>query len=350
MPSSLFLAGTCDGRIVRTKSDANGNLSPIETIVYTGNPKRVDRGQKCGSVAMQAICGRPLSMDFNPDGKLIVIDTFFGLMEIDVEAKTKTVLVDEVGGMPLYFPNSVAVGKSGKVYFTESSTRWRFHQFLMDNLEMLPCGRLMEYDPATKKARVLADEISFTNGILVDPTESFLVFVELNRAQILRYDLTQGTKETVHWDTQRYGDHAPITVFIDNLACIPDNLSWSAYIPGTFWTGCPTLRRQPFSFLDWMAERPWVRSFLVGTSADFWARFAENVSVAMRFRVPNSLTERGTIVETLQDPTVGFPFITGVYENKDGYMYIGTVIDHVTSVPRVKWNKANATATATGRK
>jgi sugar lactone lactonase YvrE len=71
--------------------------------------------------------------------------------------------------------------------------------------ENFPTGRLIEYDPKTKVSRTLVDDVAFANGLLVDADETYILFVELNRAQILRYDLKAGEKNKlpIHWDARR---------------------------------------------------------------------------------------------------------------------------------------------------
>jgi hypothetical protein len=141
IPLSLFFlhcSGTHDGRISRTKQSATGELSPLETILYLGSDyTKANASHPCGSEESEDLCGRPLGMSFATTGelkgKLIVADCTQGIMAVDVDKKTKTTLVTQVDGLPIFFANSVVVGsRTGKLYFTDSSQRWRRTSFIYE--------------------------------------------------------------------------------------------------------------------------------------------------------------------------------------------------------------------------
>jgi len=56
--------------------------------------------------------------------------------------------------------NSVAPAKDGKIYYTVSSTNYALHESVGEMFGA-PSGRLMVYDPATKKSKVLKENIHF---------------------------------------------------------------------------------------------------------------------------------------------------------------------------------------------
>lgn len=209
----VFRAGTHDGRISRTVQSADGSLSPLETIVYVGDRhSEANATFPCGTEQSEDKCGRPLGMTFATagelKGKLIVADCTRGLLAVDVDTRAKTLLTEQVDGLPVFFTNSVVVGpRTGKIYFTDSSQRWRRTDFIFECMESRPTGRLIEYDPKTKQARTLVDDVAFANGLLVDPDETYILFVELNRAQILRVDLAAVAKRPgktpIHWNARR---------------------------------------------------------------------------------------------------------------------------------------------------
>lgn len=362
--TNFFFAPSCcpglhDGRIVRTQSDASGSLSPLELVVYTGNPALADRDHPCGSPASEAVCGRPLGMAFDKRGKLIVADCYLGLIEVDVDAKTRTILIDQINGTPIYFTNSVVVGpNSGRIYFTDSTSRWRRREFIYEVMEGKPTGRVISYDPTTKATRVIADQIAFANGILVDPTESYLLVSELNRAQILRFDIREESlvDEPVHWDSRRDQDDERASVLIDNLPGINDNLSWAAPDADgalTLWIGCGTKRSRPFSTTDALSSHPMLRNILTWlVPQPLLLRVVPHIGLVLRVRVSNKKTlfnpkgwTIGTLLETLQD-TNGktIHLITGAYQHKE-YLYLGSISDHIHFVPRIKWTDKNNTDT-----
>lgn len=348
--------GAHDGRIIRTRPSVDGKLTPLETIVYTGNPSLADREHPCGSHESEAICGRPLGMAFNDEGELIVADCYIGLISVNVTAKTKHLLLDRVDDVRVYFANSVVVGpKSGRIYLTDSSQRFRRRDFLYEVIESSTTGRVIVYDPKTKESKVLADEIAFSNGILVDPTESFLLVNELNRAQIVRFDLTKfdfDSGAVIHWNQRRDVDDHAASVFIDNLPGFPDNLAWASKDNGalTLWVGLGSKRTTPFSFIDSVSSYPKVRNFLVSLlPKTAFLKFVAKIGLVARIRVHSGATlfnpkgyTMGTIMETLQDPTGGIHLITGAYE-ENGYLYLGSISDEINFLPRIPWTQKNAT-------
>lgn len=59
-------------------------------------------------------------------------------------------LTDNYKGQKFSFLNNLDVAKDGRVYFTDSSTKYNLHGFLLDMLEGKPYGRVYMYDPSTE--------------------------------------------------------------------------------------------------------------------------------------------------------------------------------------------------------
>ena len=60
--------------------------------------------------------GRPLGIDFDGNGNLIVADGYIGLLSIAPDGKITTLLTS-VDGIPLGFTDDVDVAADGKIYF-----------------------------------------------------------------------------------------------------------------------------------------------------------------------------------------------------------------------------------------
>jgi sugar lactone lactonase YvrE len=121
-------AATHEGFIVRME---NGSNKP-EKWVNTG--------------------GRPLGIDFDGNGNLIVADGFIGLLSIAPDGKI-TPLVTVVDGIPLGFTDDVDVAADGKIYFSDASIKFMAKKYgtmaasLLDLMEHGGNGRLIVYDP-----------------------------------------------------------------------------------------------------------------------------------------------------------------------------------------------------------
>ncbi|NBV83798.1 hypothetical protein EBR57_06740 [bacterium] len=67
--------------------------------------------------------------------------------------------------------DAVVVAKSGKMYFSDASTRFApaqwggtFEASILDILEQSATGRILEYDPTTSVTRIVAQGLSFANA------------------------------------------------------------------------------------------------------------------------------------------------------------------------------------------
>jgi sugar lactone lactonase YvrE len=108
-----------------------------------------------------------LGFDFDAVGRLIAADAVKGLLAIGPDRKA-TVLADQVDGDPIRYADAVVVAKSGKIYFSDASGRFRagavggtFDAAVLDIIEQACTGRILEHDPATKATRIVAKGFSF---------------------------------------------------------------------------------------------------------------------------------------------------------------------------------------------
>lgn len=110
-------AGLHDGRVVRVLADDS-----VETFADTG--------------------GRPLGMDFDAAGNLILADAYKGLLRIDPQGRIE-VLTTEADGLPFAFTDDLDIASDGIIYFSDASSRFQQPDYLLDLLEARPHGRLL---------------------------------------------------------------------------------------------------------------------------------------------------------------------------------------------------------------
>lgn len=87
-------------------------------------------------------------------------------------------LTDEVEGLKFKLTDGVDVAKDGMIYFTDASHKYSLHEFVRDVLEGRPYGRLLSYDPVSKRTQVLLTHLYFPNGVAVSPDQNYLLFCE----------------------------------------------------------------------------------------------------------------------------------------------------------------------------
>ncbi|MCY1277262.1 Strictosidine synthase [compost metagenome] len=267
-------AGLHDGRVVRI-----GEGGQVETFADTG--------------------GRPLGMDFDAQGNLIVADAYKGLLRIDPQGQI-VVLATEADGVPFRFTDDLDIAGDGRIYFTDASAKFQQPDYLLDLLEARPHGRLLRYDPASGKTETLLGDLYFGNGVALSKDEDFVLVNETYRYRIQRYWL-KGDKAGQH------------EVFIDNLPGMPDNLQGDR--AGTFWVALPTPRKADADFLH---KHPWLKAQLAKLPRALWPKpTAYGLAIA--------LDENGKIVRSLHDTSgTHLRMVTSVKPVGD-YLYLGSL-------------------------
>ena len=248
--------------------------------------------------------GRVLGFDFDAAGNLIAADAIKGLLAIGPDRKV-TLLADQVGGDPVRYADAVVVASTGKVYFTDASgrfapARWggTFEAAVLDILEQAATGRVIEYDPATRSARVVAKGLSFVNGVALSRDERTLFVAETGRFRVWKID-TSATDLDVGLPSPQ------ATVLLDNLPGYPDNLMRG--LDGRIWLGF-TGPRSPK--VDAMSDKPFLREVTLRLPRMLWP-------LPKKYGHVFAFTEDGTVVADLQDPSGNYPETTGVTETAD---------------------------------
>ena len=267
-------AGLHDGRVVRIAADGS-----VETFADTQ--------------------GRPLGMDFDANGNLILADAYKGLLRIDAQGQIE-VLTTEAEGVPFKFTDDLDIASDGTIYFTDASSRFEQPDYLLDLLEARPHGRLLSYNPATKETKVLLKDLYFANGVALSAAEDFVLVNETYRYRITRYWLS-GEKAGTH------------DIFIDNLPGLPDNLQGDRN--GTFWVALPTPRKAD---IDKLHRSPWLKAQMAKLPRAFWPK-------AERYGFVIALNEQGQITQSLHDSSgEHLRMVTSVKPVGD-YLYFGSL-------------------------
>jgi sugar lactone lactonase YvrE len=321
-PATSGLTGTfvANTRLANAKNIVlNGELGPEHVMLgpdgklYTGVASgRILRMALDGSAqeTFAATGGRPLGLAFDASGGLVVADAFKGLLSVAADGK-QTVLVKAGEGGEVAFPNAVTVASNGKIYFTDSSTRFTPQRWgttqeaaMLDVFEQSASGRVLEYDPQAKRVRVVAAGLSLPNGIALSSDEAHLFVSESGRYRVWQVDTA-----AVQLDMSKPSPLA--RVLLDNLPGFPDNLTRG--LDGKTWLGLAGQRNE----LDLMAERPFFRQMVLRIPRFMWA-------MPKPFGHVIAFKDDGTVVADLQDPSGNSPTTTGVTETAER-LYIQSV-------------------------
>jgi sugar lactone lactonase YvrE len=266
-------AGLKDGRIVRIGRDGSA-----ETIANTG--------------------GRPLGMQFDASGRLIVCDAVKGLLAIAPGGEI-SVLATEHAGRRFGFADDLDIARDGTVYFSDATDRFGVHDFRKDALEHRPNGRLLAWHP-DGRTELVRDGLYFANGVALSSDESFVLVSETWEYRLTRVWLT-GDKR---------GSSEPFVT----LPGFPDNVTRSPR-GDLFWVALFAPRAPD---LDAMADKPFLRKLVARLPAFLQPAPARHAYVL-------AIDARGAVIHDLQDTSRdSYSPITSALEH-DGKLYLGSL-------------------------
>jgi len=249
--------------------------------------------------------GRPLGIETDRDGTFVVANAYTGIQRVDLQGRVTT-LVDSVLGRPLVFANSLAIGPDGRIYFSESSSKFGAEKYadtygatFLDVLEHGAHGSLFAFDPESGRTDLLLDGLNYANGVAISEDGSFLVVADMANYRILRYWLDGPGRNTTE-------------VLLDNLPGFTDNLKTGRN--GRFWAGFAAPRK---AILDRFSDSPLVRKVIYRLPS-FLRPEAARISHVFAFNGD------GEILMNLHDPDARFPTLTGVLETRRN-LYLTTL-------------------------
>lgn len=257
--------------------------------------------------------GRPLGIEFDPNGNLLVADAFNGLLSISPDGKITT-LVNRVAGSDINYADDVDVATNGKIYFSDASVKFKAKKYgtygasLLDINEHGGHGRIIEYDTETKESTVLVEGVNFANGVTLSHDEQFLIFNETGTYRVMRLALNGDQR----------GD---LEVVIDNLPSFPDNIARGS--KGVYWLGLVSPRSKP---LDRLSNYPSLRK-VIQRLPEFLRPKAEHYGHVI------AINDEGSVIFNLQDPLNIYGHTTGALE-VGNQLYISSL--HETALGVIK--------------
>lgn len=286
-PDGMLYAAVAGGRILRMQPDGS-------------NPQ-----------VWAATGGRVLGFDFDPQGRMIAADSRRGLLMIERQPDGAHIAqlaqhVPLAGGRdPIRFADAVVVARDGKIYFTDASRRFgaaqwgEFEASVLDIMEHSATGRVLVYDPASARVEVLAEGLSFANGVALSADERSLFVAETGAYRV--WKLSAAARGL------RLGAAAQpeARVVLDNLPGYPDNLMRGQQ--GRIWVG---LVKPRSATADRLADSPRLRTATFRLPRALWP-------VPRPYGHVLAITEDGAVQASLQDPAGRYPETTGVTETAD---------------------------------
>jgi sugar lactone lactonase YvrE len=205
-----------------TEDVAVATHGPDEGAAFTGTEdgsiyRIAHDGQRIDQVAQTG--GRPLGIEFDLDGRLLVCDSRRGVLRIDTSTGAVELVTDSVAGRKMVFCNNAAIASDGTVWFSDSSTKYGIDKWKDDFVQHTRTGRLMKL-ATDGSVEVVLDGLAFANGVALSQDESFVAVAETGARTVVRRWLTgnrAGMRDLLCQNLPGYPD---------NIARGSDGLIW----------------------------------------------------------------------------------------------------------------------------
>ena len=287
------------------------HLEYHDGYIYASTHGRIIRVPEAGGKPQLVVDGdgETLGFDFDKNGDIVFCDVLRdglpGIYKADLSSipADVTPLVTEIRGEALIYPDALTIASDGTIYFSEATSFSPLEYGGADpayNMEYWyhsGTGRVLSYDPASNEGSVLAEGLSFSNGITLSHDEEYLYVAETNEYSI--------------WKISTKADHAvknsaDFRLLISNIPGFPDNLSRGK--DGRYWCGITAPRNEQG---DAILAKPLMRRFLMRLYPAIMKSGSPGCSTCFSF------DDNGNVTEFLMDPDAAYPEITGVCETEE---------------------------------
>lgn len=283
-----------------------------EGAVFTGTEdgsiwRIAHGGRRIDLVAVTS--GRPLGIEHDADGRLVVCDAHRGLLRVNPDTGDVEVLADRVDDVPMLVCNNAAVADDGTIWFSDSSTVHPLSEWRKDFGRDTRTGRLLRRDP-DGGIEVVLDGLAFANGVALAVDESFVTVAESGGRTLVR-----------HWLT---GDRSGTTdLMVEDLPGYPDNTARGS--DGLIWVTIASPVNPVVSLLH--RSPSWVRRAATSVPERLQPQPQPGVHV-------QAFADNGSLVHDLRLPHVDFTMVTGVREH-DGVVWLGSLHEAAVATTRL---------------
>ncbi|WP_109506229.1 SMP-30/gluconolactonase/LRE family protein [Nocardioides speluncae] len=274
--------GTEDGSIYRLSHDG----ARVDRVAHTG--------------------GRPLGIEVDPDGRLLVCDAHRGVLRVDPDSGGVEQLTDRVNGVKMMFCNNAAIATSGDVWFSDSSKHFSIEKWKDDFVQNTRTGRLLVMRP-DGRVEVKLERLAFANGVALARGESYVAVAETGARTVARLWLTgakAGQRDFLATDLPGYPD---------NIARGSDGLIWV------------TIASPTDAVVERLQQAPmWVRRQVT--------RIPERAQPKPKRTVrAQAFDDTGALVHDVDVETSDYHMATGVREH-DGRVWFGSLHEPAVAV------------------
>jgi ribose transport system permease protein len=254
------------------------------------------------------IGGRPLGLAFDPDRRIVVCVAGMGLVRVSLDGKVE-LLTDQTerslfsirDDTTIRMADDLDIGPDGTIYFTDATKRYDIADWGLDLLEARPNGRLLSFDPKSRKTRTVCDNLIFPNGVCLTHDGNHLLVASTWTCSILIFNLRNLS------DGPR--------IFVSGLPGYPDNVNRAS--DGSYWIALAGMRNP---VMDEAMKLPELRRRMTKRVPPTNWLFG-NLNIGGVLKIDGS----GRICDALWDsPSGPLYMITSMREHK-GALYLGGV-------------------------
>lgn len=288
--------------------DAEGNLY---CGTRDGHIMRIPAGGDPKVEALAKIGGRPLGLALDREGRIVACVAGMGLVRVTMQGEVE-LLADQTersflsvqDDTTIRMADDLDIAPDGTIYFTDATKRYDIENWGLDLLEGRPNGRLLSYDPATKKTRTVCDNLVFPNGVCLTHDGRHLLVASTWDCSILIFDLADMP--------------AGPRVFLRGLPGYPDNINRAS--DGGYWIALAGMRNP---VIDLAMKHPGVRRRMTRrVPPTNWLFGNLNIGGVLK------IDGKGGIVDALWDaPDGSLYMITSMREHR-GALYLGGVTNN----------------------
>ena len=257
------------------------------------------------------IGGRPLGLALDAEERIVVCVAGMGLVRVSKSGEVE-LLTDQTNrswlsvqdDTTIRMADDLDIAPDGVIYFTDATKRYDIENWGLDLLEGRPNGRLLSYDPATRKTRTVCDHLVFPNGVCLTHDGGHLLVASTWTSSLLIFDL-------------KHLNAGP-RVFSSGLPGYPDNINRAS--DGGYWVALAGMRNP---VIDLAMRHPGVRRRMTRAVAPSnWLFGNLNIGGVLK------LDAAGRIVDAYWDEPDGpLYMITSMREHR-GSLYLGGVTNN----------------------
>ncbi len=231
--AEILAAGQVDGP-EDVLLDAAGN---IYCGTRDGYLYRIAAPDHAEAQVLAKIGGRPLGLALDRDGCIVACVAGMGLVRVTMDGQvelltdqTERSLFSVQDDTTIRMADDLDIAPDGKIFFTDATKRYDMESWGLDLLEGRPNGRLLSYDPATRRTRTVCDNLVFPNGVCLTHDGRHLLVASTWGCSILIFDLARLS--------------AGPRVFLSGLPGYPDNINRAS--DGGYWVALAGMRNPVF--------------------------------------------------------------------------------------------------------